>query len=92
MAPLNNDEDDSLRLEVIFTEGVFLIKDPLLIAAEVSPAANFLPVHDFLAGYDSAPRPVANFTAERILAPLTELFPAALFIVRKVCDIRAPSI
>ena len=91
MEPLNN-EEESFRLEAIFNRGVFLIKDPLLIAAEISPAADFLPSRGFLAEYEFASTLVANLTAERILAPLTELFPAGLFIVRKGRDIWTPFI
>jgi hypothetical protein len=90
MEPLNDEADDCSRLEAIFNKGVFLINDGLLIAAEISLAADFLPVRDFLVGYEYAPLLVANLTAERILAPLTELFPAGLFIVRNGRDIRTP--
>jgi len=90
MEPLNDEADDCSRLEAIFNKGVFLINDGLLIAAEISLAADFLPVRNFGAGCEYAPILVTNLTAERILAPLTELFPAGLFIVRKGRDIRTP--
>ncbi len=87
MEPLNNEENDSFRLEVIFNNGVLFMEDGFLIAAEISPAVAFLPVRDFVAEYEYAPVAVANLTADRILALLTELFPAGLFIVRKGRDI-----
>ena len=87
MELLNNEENDSFRLEVSFNSGVLFMEDGLLITAENLLAVAFLPLRDFLAVYKCTPIVVANLTADRILALLTELLPEGLFIVRNGRDI-----
>lgn len=63
------------------------MEDGLLITAENSLAVAFLLLRGFPAGCKCAPIAVANLTADRILALLTELLPDGLFIVRNGRDI-----
>jgi len=80
---LNKEENDFFRLEVIWDNGVLFMEEGFLIAAEISLAAAFLPASDLASVNECTWTVVANLTAERILALLTELLPAGLFIVRK---------
>lgn len=59
------------------------MEDGFFTAMEICLAVDFLPPREFFGEYAYIREAVANLTADRILALLTELLPAGPFILRK---------